>query len=301
MVHDADRRQRAAVRRPRFRARTGLQPASIIPLATERDALTQIPLGIADFQHRFGRRPEGMWLAETAVSTAAPCSTSHGPRRHPLHHPRSASVRPCPPTRRTPRPLRSQRRTPWHTCDTPNATVDPRHPYLIRLDEGRSIAIFFYDLGPSSLRHCLRRPAQLREALAKRLLHGLDDRAELAALPRRHRRRELRPPPQARRGDGALSSHALDPGGGQPRPRFTNYAEFLDKFPPTMGGRSRRFSRSSWSCAPQHRALALPLAGCSGGKPGCHQEWRTPLRDAFDEPTRRRTAPLVSKPAPPAC
>src|ERR1700731_3588094 len=40
----------------------------ILPLASERDALTQIRWGIADFEHRFGRRPEGMWLAETAVN-----------------------------------------------------------------------------------------------------------------------------------------------------------------------------------------------------------------------------------------
>src|SRR5260370_37864567 len=40
----------------------------IMPLASERDARTQIRWGIADFEHRFNRRPEGMWLAETAVS-----------------------------------------------------------------------------------------------------------------------------------------------------------------------------------------------------------------------------------------
>ncbi len=42
----------------------------IMPLASERDARTQIRWGIADFQSRFGRKPEGMWLAETAVSRA---------------------------------------------------------------------------------------------------------------------------------------------------------------------------------------------------------------------------------------
>ncbi len=40
----------------------------IMPLASERDARTQIRWGIADFEHRFGRKPEGMWLAETAVN-----------------------------------------------------------------------------------------------------------------------------------------------------------------------------------------------------------------------------------------
>src|SRR3984957_5494933 len=40
----------------------------IMPLANQRDALTQIRWGISDFEHRFHRRPEGMWLAETAVN-----------------------------------------------------------------------------------------------------------------------------------------------------------------------------------------------------------------------------------------
>ena len=39
----------------------------ILPLAAPRDRITQIRWGIADFEHRFGRKPEGMWLAETAV------------------------------------------------------------------------------------------------------------------------------------------------------------------------------------------------------------------------------------------
>src|SRR5258707_4992323 len=40
----------------------------IMPLANKRDALTQIRWGIADFEFRYGRKPEGMWLAETAVN-----------------------------------------------------------------------------------------------------------------------------------------------------------------------------------------------------------------------------------------
>ena len=39
----------------------------ILPLASTQDKITQIRWGIADFEHRFGRKPEGMWLSETAV------------------------------------------------------------------------------------------------------------------------------------------------------------------------------------------------------------------------------------------
>jgi hypothetical protein len=39
----------------------------ILPLASKRDKVTQIKWGIADFEHRFGHSPAGMWLPETAV------------------------------------------------------------------------------------------------------------------------------------------------------------------------------------------------------------------------------------------
>ena len=39
----------------------------ILPLASRRDKVTQVLWGRKDFQERFGRDPEGMWLSETAV------------------------------------------------------------------------------------------------------------------------------------------------------------------------------------------------------------------------------------------
>jgi len=41
----------------------------ILPLANARDKYTQIFWGIRDFEFRFGRKPEGMWLAETAADS----------------------------------------------------------------------------------------------------------------------------------------------------------------------------------------------------------------------------------------
>ena len=40
----------------------------ILPLATRRDMRTEIRWGLADFEHRFGRRAEGIWLPESAVN-----------------------------------------------------------------------------------------------------------------------------------------------------------------------------------------------------------------------------------------
>ena len=40
----------------------------IMPLADKIDQDTQIKWGLADFEHRFGRKSKGMWLAETAIN-----------------------------------------------------------------------------------------------------------------------------------------------------------------------------------------------------------------------------------------
>ena len=42
----------------------------IMPLANEKDKYTQTIWGIKDFQYRFGRKPEAIWLSETAVDDA---------------------------------------------------------------------------------------------------------------------------------------------------------------------------------------------------------------------------------------
>jgi alpha-amylase/alpha-mannosidase (GH57 family) len=47
---------------------------AILPLSSPRDRRTQVRWGIADFERRFGRRPEGMWLPECAVDEATLCS-----------------------------------------------------------------------------------------------------------------------------------------------------------------------------------------------------------------------------------
>ena len=39
----------------------------IMPLAQKRDKITQVIWGIRDFEFHYKRKPEGMWLSETAV------------------------------------------------------------------------------------------------------------------------------------------------------------------------------------------------------------------------------------------
>ena len=56
----------------------------ILPLANSRDKNTQIIWGIKDFEYRFGRKPEGLWLPETAVDLEIP--GHHGTTRHRICH-----------------------------------------------------------------------------------------------------------------------------------------------------------------------------------------------------------------------
>src|SRR5688572_11816080 len=42
---------------------------TILPLSNQRDQETQILWGIRDFEFRFGRKPEGMWLPEAAADS----------------------------------------------------------------------------------------------------------------------------------------------------------------------------------------------------------------------------------------
>ncbi len=65
-ILDADKESQERFSRPWQRHRPGLQSRD--PAAcNSRDKYTQILWGVRDFEFRFGRAPEGMWLPETAV------------------------------------------------------------------------------------------------------------------------------------------------------------------------------------------------------------------------------------------
>jgi alpha-amylase/alpha-mannosidase (GH57 family) len=113
----------------------------IMPLANVRDRNTQIRWGIADYRNSFGAAPEGMWLPETAADTATLEALAENGIKFTVLAPHQC---------KRIRPLKSEGETgeaEW--ADTPNASVDTTHPYLVRFASGKSIAIFFYD-GPDS-------------------------------------------------------------------------------------------------------------------------------------------------------
>jgi alpha-amylase/alpha-mannosidase (GH57 family) len=271
----------------------------IMPLASRRDALTQIRWGIADFRHRFGRKPEGMWLAETAVNrTVLDLMAQEGIKFTLLAPSQCARVRKIPQTASAAIDMAtdSAEAAVIEWTDTPDATVDPTHPYLVRLDEGRSIAVFFYD-GPVSRAVAFEGLLNSGDDFANRLISvfhppppGDPESAQISHIAtdgesygHHHKHGEM-----------ALSyaMHAVEEG---QQASLTNYGEFLEKFPPKW--EAEVVDDTSWSCVHGIERWRSNC-GCNGGKPDWSQEWRTPLREALDY-LRDATAPLAEKLAGP--
>jgi hypothetical protein len=90
---------------------------TILPLASRADKVTQVAWGIADFAHRFGRKPQGLWLPETAVNTET------------LEVMADAGIE-------------FTILAPWQAA---SEHIDTTEPYRVALPHGKSIAVFFYD------------------------------------------------------------------------------------------------------------------------------------------------------------
>src|SRR5204863_7486189 len=105
----------------------------ILPLATRRDKHTQVLWGVRDFERRFHRLPEGMWLPETAVDLATLEVLADLGIRFTILAPHQA------------RRIRPIGQTAWRNVTTEQ--LDTTHPYLCRLPSGKTIALFFYHSG----------------------------------------------------------------------------------------------------------------------------------------------------------
>jgi alpha-amylase/alpha-mannosidase (GH57 family) len=135
----------------------------IMPLASERDRETQVVWGIRDFERRFGRPPEGMWLPETAANMAVlEALAAHGIRFTVLSPYQARRVR---------------RAGEGEWRDAAGGKVDPKVPYLCRLPSGRSISLFFYD-GPISQDIAFGGLLDRGENLAGRLLSAFVENGE---------------------------------------------------------------------------------------------------------------------------
>jgi alpha-amylase/alpha-mannosidase (GH57 family) len=235
---------------------------TILPLSNARDRVTQVRWGIADFERRYGRRPEGMWLPETAVDLASlEVLADAGIAFTVLSPYQAASVR--------------DERGEW--IDVVGGRIDTRIPYLVELPDGREIAVYFYN-GPLSQEIAFNGILEDGKALAKALAYGVGEPASHPLLSHVATDGETYGH-HHRHGEMALAA-AIARLAEDPAVTITNYAEFLTRRPPTAV--ARIVEASSWSCAHGVERWRSDC-GCSTGQhPDWHQAWRGPLRTALD-------------------
>jgi alpha-amylase/alpha-mannosidase (GH57 family) len=250
----------------------------IMPLATRRDKTTQIRWGIADYQYHFGAAPDGMWLAETAVDVETlELLAEHGIKFTVLAPHQCKRVR----VRRSETSVGAGAKdgavqTVGAWVDAPNASVDTTRPYLMRFASGKSIAVFFYD-GPTSRAIAFEGLLNSGENFAARLKAGFKETTEPQLVHvatdgesygHHHKHGEM-----------ALA-YALRLLEQDKTVKLTNYAQYLAQFPPEH--ECEVVENTSWSCAHGIERWRSDC-GCSSGKPGWNQAWRTPLRKGLDE------------------
>jgi alpha-amylase/alpha-mannosidase (GH57 family) len=238
----------------------------IMPLASSRDKRTQITWGRRDFEGRFGRAPEGMWLPETAVDLETLELLAEQGIRFTILAPHQA---------KRVRPLQTRRRGEWQ--DVAGQNVDPTMPYLCRLPSRKEIALFFYD-GPISRAVAFENLLGDGYAFAERLITGYHDHREGAQLMHIATDGETYGH-HHRYGDMALA-WALEYLDRRDDVHLTNYGEFLERNPPTH--EVEIAEDTSWSCIHGVERWRSDCGCHTGGDPGWHQRWREPLRAALD-------------------
>lgn len=235
----------------------------ILPLANRRDKYTQILWGIRDFEHRFGRQPEGMWLPETAVDLETLDIMVHLGIRFTILSPYQAKQ------------VRRFRGRSW--VDVSGGRIDPSRAYSLRLPSGLRINLFFYD-GPISQAVAFEKLLADGEQFAGRLLSAFSDTRTWPQLAHIATDGETYGH-HHQYGDMALS-YALRHIEANNLARLTNYGEFLDKHPPNH--EVKIFENSSWSCIHGVERWRSDCGCNSGMNPRWNQAWRAPLREALD-------------------
>jgi alpha-amylase/alpha-mannosidase (GH57 family) len=247
----------------------------IMPLAIDRDKETEVLWGMADFEKRFHRKPEAMWLPETAVNyPTLQVLVKHGMHYLVLSPFQALRVRPFGGKR-------------W--MDVSQGRINTTQPYrcFIKDSSGKKlldqfIDIFFYngiiskeiafgDLLKDGNTFCNRFTQFYQESKERpQLIHIATDGETYG-----HHKKF---------GDMALA-YALYKGFPTRGFEVINHGTFLKRFPPVYEveiDEGLKGEGTSWSCS-HGVGRWKEDCGCStGGRPGWNQKWRKPLREALD-------------------
>ncbi|MDB9446855.1 DUF3536 domain-containing protein [Anabaena sp. CS-542/02] len=247
----------------------------IMPLANERDQYTQIRWGKADFRSRFGRDPEGMWLAETAVDYATLEALVAENIKFIILAPSQAQ-------RCRPLPTEDDPEAEWQ--EVGGSQIDPTRPYRCYLQGSGGtdqqsrpyIDIFFYD-GPISRDMGFSDVVYSSSHFAGRIgsaIRGDHRPAQLISVAT-----DGETFGHHKKGTEKTLAYAFV--GEFPKRNWTvtNFAHYLSLNTPTWEVEIK--PATAWSCA--HGVDRWQDdCGCGGEGGVWHQKWRRPLRDALN-------------------
>jgi alpha-amylase/alpha-mannosidase (GH57 family) len=235
----------------------------ILPLANRRDKVTQVKWGIADFEHRFKRRPEGMWLPETAANTETLEVLAENGILYTIMAPRQAK--------------RVRRKGGRSWKDVSGDRIDPSRAYLVNLPSKKTISVFFYD-GPISQGVAFEGLLNDGKRFADRLISGFSDARDWPQLSHIATDGESYGH-HHRFGEMALT-YALQHIENDKLAELSNYGQFLERYPADHF--VEIVENSSWSCVHGVERWRSNCGCNSGGHGEWNQEWRAPLRAALD-------------------
>jgi len=249
----------------------------IMPLANERDKYTQIRWAKEDFKSRFGRDPEGIWLAETAVDYPTLAAVVAEGFSFIILAPSQAKR--C-------RPLAHEHDPYPEWYEVGGGQIDPTRPYRCYLPEelvnsnssstGSYIDIFFYD-GPISRDMGFSDVVYSSHHFAGRIgaaIRGDHRPAQLISVAT-----DGETFGHHKKGTEKTLAYAFESEFPHRGWTVTNFAHYLSLHPPTWEVELK--SVTAWSCA--HGVDRWQDdCGCGGEGGIWHQRWRRPLRDALN-------------------
>ncbi|PIE04819.1 MAG: hypothetical protein CSA76_02235 [Spirochaetales bacterium] len=237
---------------------------TILPLDTPQDARIQIEWGLIDFESRFNRKADGMWMPECAINyDVVDILIEKGLKFVVLSPWQADAVR--------------KKGGSWEKLENRPAPSD--RPFIIKRPQG-TIAAFFYEpnlASAISFGHLLRSREGFEAALREALNNSEYPMVNIATDGEIYGHHE----PYGDMCLAALKTYLEDDSDLV----FTNYASYLAENPPADEVKLRLGDDglgSSWSCA-HGVGRWMRDCGCStGAREGWNQAWRKPLRQAFD-------------------
>jgi alpha-amylase/alpha-mannosidase (GH57 family) len=239
---------------------------SILPLCNARDRLTEIRWGVADFQSRFGRDPESLWLPETACDDATLGALIDEGLAYVILSPfQAARVR----------PVGAQ---VWESVADGLIDTGAPYRYFHRDGSNRSIAIFFYD-GQLAKSVAFDGVLASSHLLIERFVsaEGRGGLVHIATDGETYGH-------HFKFGDRCLA-YALEVEAPARGFRVTNYGEYLEQNQPEWEVELRHDADgegTAWSCAHGLGRWARDCSCHAGAPEGWNQRWRDPLRRALN-------------------